>query len=88
MTNYTSVFDAIMDTPHQAANLKMRSELMYHIQQKVKKMNGSQAEIAKQCGISQPRLNDLLTGKISKFSLDALVNINANLGYSMRIVFA
>lgn len=85
---YQSVFDAIMGTPQQATNLKMRSELMLHIQQQIKDMHGTQAEIAKQCGISQPRLNDLLNGKISKFSIDALVNINANLGCEMSLVFA
>lgn len=77
-----------MDTPQQAANLKMRSELMLHIQRQIKNMHGTQAEIAKQCGISQPHFNDLLNGKISKFSIDALVNINANLGCEMSLVCA
>lgn len=80
MTRYTSVFDAISDTPVQSANLKMRAELMRHLTDMIKHMSGTQSEIAKHCGITQPRLNDLLQGKISKFSLDAIVNINANLG--------
>lgn len=88
MTKYTSAFDAICDTPMQSANLKMRAELMHHITETIKDMQGTQREIAKLCGITQPRLNDLLQGKISKFSLDALVNINANLGVEMSLVFA
>ncbi|MDO4224077.1 MAG: XRE family transcriptional regulator [Acinetobacter sp.] len=87
MTTYKSVFDAISDTPLQAANLKLRAELMQHLQQRIKQMNGSQREIAQQCGITQPRLNDLLQGKMSKFSLDALVNINAQLGEEIELVF-
>lgn len=87
MTRYTSVFDAISDTPVQSANLKMRAELMHHISDMIKHMSGTQSEIAKRCGITQPRLNDLLHGKISKFSLDALVNINANLGVDVSLDF-
>ncbi len=87
MTRYTSVFDAISDTPVQSANLKMRAELMHHITAMIKHMSGTQGKIAKRCGITQPRLNDLLQGKISKFSLDALVNINASLGVDIRLDF-
>lgn len=85
---YNSVFDAISDTPSQSANLKLRAELLQHIQETISQMHGTQAQIAKECGITQPRLNDLINGKISKFSLDALVNINASLGSEVGLVFA
>ena len=88
MTNYVSVFDALCDTPTQSANLRLRAELMHHITGIIKDKQGTQSEIAKLCGITQPRLNDLLQGKISKFSLDALVNINANLGSQVTLDFA
>ncbi len=88
MTKYTSAFDALCDTPTQSANLKLRAELMHHITDIIKQTSGTQSEIAKLCGITQPRLNDLLQGKISKFSLDALVNINANLGVEISLDFA
>lgn len=88
MMTYNSVFDALSDTPSQSANLKLKAELMEHIQAHIANMDGTQAQIAKQCGITQPRLNDLMTGKISKFSLDALVNINASLGIEVGLVFA
>lgn len=90
MTRYTSVFDALSDTPVESANLKIRAELMHYITNMIKDMppmSGTQSDIAKHCGITQPRLNDLLQGKISKFSLDALVNINANLGVDISLDF-
>lgn len=88
MIKYQSAFDALSNDRIESANLKMRAELMNHINSQIKQMNGTQSQIAKQCGISQPRLNDLLNGKISKFSLDALVNINASLGQEVGLVFA
>lgn len=58
---FASVFDALADTPEQAA---------------------------KQCGVTQPRLNDLLRGRISRFSLDALVNMAAACGQQVHIALA
>lgn len=82
---YNSVWDAISDTPYEAANMKARSELMIKVTDFIKKSNKKQADSAHDCGITQPRLNDLLTGKISKFSLDALVNIATSLGLEIHI---
>lgn len=82
---YQSIWDAISDTPQEAANMKARSELMRKITAFIKKTNKKQADAAHDCGITQPRLNDLLMGKISKFSLDALVNIATSLGLEIHI---
>ena len=82
---YQSVWDAISNTPQEAANMKAQSELMMKIEAVIEKSNKKQAEAAHACGITQPRLNDLLTGKISKFSLDALVNIATSLGLRIHI---
>ena len=50
------------------------------------KQNGwKQAEAAKRCGVTQPRINDLLRGRIARFSLDALVNIASALGRKVRV---
>lgn len=84
MTTFNSVFDALADTPTQATNLKLRAELLHHIQQQLQPLEQSQQQLAKLCGITQPRLNDLLQGKISKFSLDALVNIQAQLDMNLQ----
>jgi predicted XRE-type DNA-binding protein len=77
---YASVWDALADTPAEAANLQARAELMRGISAIVKKSQWTQVEAASHCGITQPRMNDLLQGRVSRFSLDALVNIVACLG--------
>jgi predicted XRE-type DNA-binding protein len=77
---YGSVWDAIADTPEQAANLHARAELMRGIAAIVERHAWTQSEAARRCGITQPRMNDLLRGRISRFSLDALVNMGARLG--------
>ena len=76
---YASVWDAIADTPQEAENLRLRSELMDKITALIAENNWKQAEAASRCGVTQPRINDLLRGRISRFSLDALVNIAAAL---------
>jgi len=77
---YSSVWDAIVDTPEQAANLHARAELMRGIAAIVKRAKWTQRDAAQRCGVTQPRMNDLLRGRISRFSLDALVNMAARLG--------
>ena len=77
---YASVWDALADTPEQAANLRARAELMQQIAAIVKKNLWTQTEAAQRCGITQPRMNDLLRGRVSRFSLDALVNIATAIG--------
>jgi predicted XRE-type DNA-binding protein len=56
-------------------NLRLRSELMRQINALIESQGLTQTQAAQQCGITQPRMNDLLRGRISRFSLDALVNI-------------
>ena len=82
---FANVWDAIADTPEEAANLTLRSDLMMNIETIVKENGWTQAEAAKRCGVTQPRINDLLRGKIARFSLDALVNIAAALGRKVRV---
>jgi predicted XRE-type DNA-binding protein len=82
---FENVWDALADTPEEAANLTLRSDLMMKIETIVKKNGWTQAEAAKRCGVTQPRINDLLRGRISRFSLDALVNIAAALGRKVKV---
>jgi len=70
----------------EAENLKLRSGLMIRIVQFCRKSGMKQADAAKTLGLTQPRLNALLKGKIQKFSLDALVNIASNAGMNVRLV--
>ena len=82
---YASVWDAIADTPQEAANLSARSELMQKIAEIVKQSGWTQAQAAERCGVTQPRINDLLRGRVSRFSLDALVNVATALGRKVRV---
>lgn len=85
--SYASIWDAIADTPAEAANLRVRSELMDKITAVIQESGWTQTAAAKHCGVTQPRINDLLRGRISRFSLDALVNIAAALGKQVHIEF-
>jgi predicted XRE-type DNA-binding protein len=67
----------------EAENLKLRSTLMQRVEKFVKQSDMTQSAAASVLGITQPRLNQLLKGKIQLFSLDALVNMLANVG--MRV---
>jgi len=82
---YASVWDALADTPEEAANLRLRSALMRQIAAIVEESGWTQAEAAKRCGVTQPRINDLLRGRIARFSLDALVNLAAALGRKVTV---
>jgi predicted XRE-type DNA-binding protein len=82
---FKSVWDALADTPEEAANLRLRSALMQQIADLLKERGWTQAESAARCGVTQPRVNDLLRGRIARFSLDALVNIAAALGRKVTV---
>lgn len=80
-----SVCDAIADTPHEAENLRLRSELMDKITALIAQNNWKRAEAASRCGVTQPRINNLLRGRLSRFSLDELVTIAAALGRRVHV---
>ncbi len=85
METFDDVFDALSETPAEAANMKARADLLSGIRSRVEAWGLAQDEAAKRLGISRPRLNDLLRGKIDKFSLDALVNIATAAGLTLHI---
>ena len=58
---------------------------MQKIVARLKQHEWTQAEAARRCGVTQPRINDLLRGRVSRFSLDALVNIATALGCRVRV---
>lgn len=82
--SYESIWDALTDTEDGAAHMKVRAELMMHLQSYVAELGVTQAEAAKRLGVTQPRLNDLLQGKLSKFKIDALVTMLAHAGKVVR----
>ena len=87
---FTSVWEAIEDTPAQAENMKLRSALMMALEEHVRAQGWTQAEAAHRLSVTQPRISDLLRGKIHLFGLDTLVNmvVAAGLHVEMRIAKA
>ena len=82
---FDNVFDALADTPAAAANMTARADLMLKIRERVRGWDMSQEKAAARLGLTRPRLNDLMRGKLDKFSLDALVNVAAAAGFALRI---
>jgi len=82
---YASVWDAIEDTPAEAANMRMRSEVMIALKRRIKEQNWTQAEAAKIMGVTQPRISDLTRGKIQRFGLDALVAMAMAAGLAVEV---
>jgi len=82
---FTSVWDALEDTAAEAANMRARSELMIALRTKIERWRLSQTEAARRLGVTQPRLNDLMRGRLDKFSLDALINLAAQAGLAVRL---
>jgi predicted XRE-type DNA-binding protein len=82
---FESVWDAIEDTPEEAENMRLRSELMMALKKRIERTSISQAQAAKMFGVTQPRVSDLLRGKISLFSLDALVKMATAAGLHVEL---
>lgn len=82
---FASVWDAIEDTPEEAENMKVRSTLMIALKNHLTRTGMNQAEAAKLFGVTQPRVSDLMRGKINLFGLDALVNMAAAAGLHIEI---
>jgi predicted XRE-type DNA-binding protein len=80
-----SVFYDLADTPEEAANLTARGMLMIAIEQRIREEGWTQTEAAARLHLTQPRVSDLLNGKINKFSLDALVNMLPPVGLAIDV---
>ncbi|MDA8258467.1 MAG: XRE family transcriptional regulator [Betaproteobacteria bacterium] len=85
---FASVWDAIEDTPEEAENMKLRSVLMTALKNHIVRTKMSQAQAARLFGVTQPRISDLMRGKINLFGLEALVNMAtaAGLHVEMRVL--
>ena len=83
--SFNDVWDAIEDSPAKAAQMRARAQLMMAIQKTVDAWDVTQAAAAKRLRLTQPRMNDLMRGRIDKFSLDALMNLAIKAGLSVRV---
>lgn len=77
---FASVWDAIEDTPQEAASMRARSSLMMNLAEVIRQQGITQAEAAALFGVTQPRISDLMRGKINLFSLDTLIDMAATAG--------
>jgi predicted XRE-type DNA-binding protein len=82
--SFDTVWDAIENTPIEAANMKLRAALMMALSEHIKKEGWTQSEAAKRLGVTQPRISDLNRGKIDLFGLDTLVNMLAAGGLQLE----
>lgn len=82
---YASVWDAIEDTPAEAAHMRMRSELMIALKDRIEAQGWTQAEAARVMAVTQPRVSDLTRGKIERFGLDALVAMATAAGLAVEV---
>jgi len=82
---FNSIWDAIEDTPAQAENMKLRAVLLTALKDQISKRQLSQAQAAKLFGVTQPRISDLMRGKIDLFGLDNLVNMTVAAGLHVEL---
>jgi len=81
-----NVFRDLGFPPHEAEHLLVRSDLMIKVQELIASRGLKQAEVAKVLRVTQPRVSDLLRGRIDLFSTDALIDMLARLGVRVRFV--
>lgn len=82
---FHNIWDAIEDTPEAAENMKLRSVLMTALKNHLTRTAMSQTQAATLLGVTQPRISDLMRGKINLFGLDALVNMATAAGLHIEI---
>ncbi|MFN3634889.1 MAG: helix-turn-helix domain-containing protein [Rhizobium rhizophilum] len=82
--DYDNIFDAMADSPAEAADLQFRADLMLTLRKLLEERNLRQAEIAEALGVSQPRVSELMRGKIDLFSADKLIGFLARLDVRLR----
>jgi predicted XRE-type DNA-binding protein len=79
------VFADLGFSPAESRNLRLRSQLMTALRKFIDKEGLKQADAARRLKVSQPRISDLTRGKISRFSLDSLVNMLTDAGFEVDL---
>lgn len=82
---FASALDAMASTPAEAAGLRARSDLARALAAVVAREGWTRAEAAHRCGVTLPRMDELLSGRVSRFSLDSLVNMATACGQTVCI---
>lgn len=84
-TSYTSVWDALCDTPEESRVMSVRSNLMMAITEKIDEFGWSQAKAARLLRVTQPRISDLYRGKVGRFTAESLQKMGEPLGIGLTV---
>lgn len=82
---FAGIWDAIEDRPADAETMKLRASLMMALDRQIRTKGWTEAEAARRLGVTQPRISDLLRGKITLFSIDTLVGMVAGAGLRVEM---
>ena len=80
-----NVFEDLGFAPEEAEHLRIRSALMATLRQVIEDRGLTQAKAATLLGVTQPRISDLMRGKIDLFSIDTLVDMLARAGLQVKL---
>lgn len=80
-----NVFTDLGFPSDHAANLQLRSDLIIQLRKRLATLGDTQSEWAALLGVSQPRVSDLLRGKIERFSVDTLIAFLGKTGAEVRL---
>ena len=83
--SFANVWDALEDNQVERESLKIKSYLMFLVSQYIKDNNLTQTKAAELMGVNQPRISDLVCGKIDRFTIDMLINMLAQVGLKMEV---
>jgi predicted XRE-type DNA-binding protein len=83
-----NVFRDLGFSPDEAEHLRIRSDLLIQLQKAIRSQGLKQADAAKLLDVTQPRVSDLMRGRLDLFSVDTLIDMLARLGIRVRVVFS
>ena len=81
-----NVFRDLGFSREESEHLLVRADLLMQVQKRITSKRLTQAEAAKMLRVTQPRVSDLLRGRIDLFSTDTLIDMLASLGIGVRLV--
>jgi predicted XRE-type DNA-binding protein len=84
---FDNIFDVITDNAEESADLQFRADLMLVIREIIESKQWNQTEASEALGVAQPRISEIMRGKIALFSSDKLIGLLAKLGYQIRPQF-
>ncbi|EPR7090092.1 helix-turn-helix domain-containing protein [Vibrio fluvialis] len=87
MSTIKSPLELLAQDPIQLSLVSVKSKLMIIITKLIREKSWTQAQAAKEIGVSQPRISNLMNGQISKFSIDMLLEMLGSLGYLLDMSF-